>query len=64
MIASPFLAFGIDFEAYELPIIEQGAILLSEPNDHFCVNQQYFHKNVIFLVDHQPGGLSINHRQP
>lgn len=40
--------------AYELPIIEQGAILLSEPNDHFCVNQQYFHKNVIFLVDHQP----------
>ena len=41
--------------AYESPIIEQGAILLSSPNDHFCINQQYFHKNVIFLVQHGTG---------
>ncbi|CAJ1345371.1 unnamed protein product [Effrenium voratum] len=38
--------------AYESPIIEQGSILLSAPSDHFCMNQQYFHKNVIFLVRH------------
>ena len=38
--------------AYELPVIEQGSILLSAPNDHFAINQQYFHKNVIFLVTH------------
>lgn len=41
--------------AYESPIIEQGSILLSSPNDHFCINQQYFHKNVIFLVQHGSG---------
>eukprot|EP00439_Symbiodinium_sp_Y106_P080136 s200_g18.t3 len=38
--------------AYEMPVIEQGSILLSAPNDHFAINQQYFHKNVIFLVTH------------
>jgi len=38
--------------AYESPVIEQGSILLSAPNDHFAINQQYFHKNVIFLVNH------------
>ena len=38
--------------AYEMPVIEQGSILLSAPNDHFAINQQYFHKNVIFLVAH------------
>jgi len=49
--------------AYESPIIEQGSILLSAPNDHFCINQQYFHKNVIFLVDHSQGftkGVILN----
>lgn len=39
--------------AYATPLIEQGSILLSTPSDHFCINQQYFHKNVIFLVEHQ-----------
>ena len=34
-------------EAYESPIIEQGSILLSAPNDHFCINQQYFHKTLV-----------------
>ncbi|CAE7366309.1 unnamed protein product [Symbiodinium natans] len=38
--------------AYEMPVIEQGSILLSAPNDHFAINQQYFHKNVIFIVTH------------
>lgn len=39
--------------AYATPLIEQGSILLSAPNDHFAIHQQYFHKNVIFLVEHQ-----------
>jgi len=38
--------------AYVSPLIEQGSILLSTPSDHFAINQQYFHKNVIFLVEH------------
>lgn len=38
--------------AYATPLIEQGSILLSAPSDHFAINQQYFHKNVIFLVEH------------
>lgn len=39
--------------AYATPLIEQGSILLSAPSDHFAIHQQYFHKNVIFLVEHQ-----------
>ena len=49
--------------AYEMPVIEQGSILLSAPNDHFAINQQYFHKNVIFLVTHTDAftkGVIIN----
>lgn len=27
-------------QAFESPIIEQGSVLLSQPNDHFCINQR------------------------
>lgn len=39
--------------AYETPLIEQGAILLSTPSNHFAINQQYFHKNVILIIQHE-----------
>jgi len=49
--------------AYETPLIEQGAILLSTPSNHFAINQQYFHKNIILIVNHEPGfttGIILN----
>mmetsp|Transcript_99593 Transcript_99593/g.260171 ORF Transcript_99593/g.260171 Transcript_99593/m.260171 type:complete len:608 (-) Transcript_99593:20-1843(-) len=49
--------------AYATPIIEQGSLLLSAPGDHFAINQQYFHKTVIFIVDHSPNftkGVILN----
>merc|ERR1712032_5019 len=49
--------------AYETPLIEQGAMLLSTPNNHFAINQQYFHKNVILIINHEPmftTGLIVN----
>jgi len=39
--------------AYETPLIEQGSILLSSPGNHFAINQQYFHKNVILIINHE-----------
>lgn len=38
--------------AYATPLIEQGSLLLSAPSNHFSINQQYFHKTVIFIVEH------------
>lgn len=38
--------------AYATPLIEMGSLLLSAPGDHFAINQQYFHKTVIFIVEH------------
>lgn len=42
--------------AYEMPLIEQGAVLLSAPGDHFALQQQYFHKAVILIVRHSEDG--------
>lgn len=38
--------------AHATPVIEQGSLLLSAPGDHFAINQQYFHKTLIFIVEH------------
>jgi len=38
--------------AYATPLIEEGSLLLSAPGDHFAINQQYFHKAVIFIIEH------------
>ena len=45
------------------PIIERGSILLSTPGDHFWASQQYFHKAIILIVEHDPGfttGVILN----
>jgi len=42
--------------AYSTPLVEQGSLLLSRPGGRFAVNQQYFHKAVIFIVNHHSGG--------
>lgn len=38
--------------AYESPLIEQGALLLGSPGDNFAINQQYFHKSMILIIEH------------
>lgn len=38
--------------AHATPLIEQGSLLLAEPGDHFALNQQYFHKAMIFIIEH------------
>lgn len=38
--------------AYATPLIEPGSLLLSAPGEHFALNQQYFHKAIIFIVEH------------
>ncbi|CAE8599765.1 unnamed protein product, partial [Polarella glacialis] len=38
--------------AHATPVIETGSLLLSAPGDHFAINQQYFHKTMIFIVEH------------
>eukprot|EP00933_Yihiella_yeosuensis_P030740 TRINITY_DN24330_c0_g1_i1.p1 TRINITY_DN24330_c0_g1~~TRINITY_DN24330_c0_g1_i1.p1 ORF type:complete len:579 (+),score=91.74 TRINITY_DN24330_c0_g1_i1:20-1756(+) len=38
--------------AYESPLIESGSLLLTATGDQFAISQQYFHKTVIFIVEH------------
>lgn len=40
--------------AHVSPLIETGSLLLSTPSNHFALNQQYFHKTVIFIIEHTP----------
>lgn len=42
--------------AHVTPLIEQGSVLLSSPGDHFAINQQYFHKAVILITEHNDQG--------
>lgn len=42
--------------AHTTPLIEQGSVLLAAPGDHFALNQQYFHKSVILIIQHDSTG--------
>eukprot|EP00931_Biecheleriopsis_adriatica_P112414 TRINITY_DN8703_c0_g1_i2.p1 TRINITY_DN8703_c0_g1~~TRINITY_DN8703_c0_g1_i2.p1 ORF type:complete len:520 (-),score=94.84 TRINITY_DN8703_c0_g1_i2:63-1622(-) len=42
--------------AYVSPLIEQGSVLLSAPNQRFSFLQHYFHKAVILIIRHSANG--------
>lgn len=55
-MAGPSEARGVEGWAYSTPLVEQGSLLLSRPGGRFTVRQQYFHKSIIFIVQHHAGG--------